>query len=134
MYALAILLTQNLSVSVASKIPGMHSYQLGVAYAMICIPVLIDFGHLYMQSHSILCNMLVNLVRYRNIAKIVAVLVISKNPQTQMCDVHISPWNTCSGYPPQDNAWSLLVDIVFRYLGIYSNKMEENGNFCLFFS
>jgi len=82
MYALAILVTEDLSVAGASKTPGMPSYQLGVAYAMICIPVLIDFGHLYMHSHSILCNTPVKLVRNPSVARIVAVLIISKNLQS----------------------------------------------------
>lgn len=61
---------------------------MGVAYAMSCVPVLIHFGHLYMKSHIILCNILVNLVQYPSIARIVAVLVISTNLQSQMCDMY----------------------------------------------
>ena len=94
MYALTILATQTpqtyLSVLEVSKIPGITSYYLGVAYTIVYIPILTYFGHLPYLSHSILHSILVNLVQYTRIARIVTELVIKKNLQSLMLDTCIS--------------------------------------------
>lgn len=82
---------QNSPVVLARRIPDMNSSQLGVGYTLVCICMPIDFGHLWVQSPSILCNILMNLVHYPGTAKRLAVLVaVCKNFQSQMCDAYTS--------------------------------------------